>query len=207
MPASDLELWNDLGIRLKAPTSWDNTFVLLRNQYSAHGRHYHTLTHVRHCLDELSHLGNTALCFDSIELAIWLHDVVYDSQKTDNEKLSADWSTQHLSHAQVSPDVIQTVASLILTTRHSPSVPADQDHRIIIDCDLAILGQGKEIFDRYEQQIRLEYSWVEETLFRKKRGEFLQSLLARPWIFLTEEGRKRYETPARKNLERSLKIL
>jgi predicted metal-dependent HD superfamily phosphohydrolase len=44
-------------------------------------------------------------------------------------------------------------------------------------------------------------------MFRQKRAEFLEMLLAREVIFLTEVMRARYEAKARANIARSLRHL
>ena len=73
--------------------------------------------------------------------------------------------------------------------------------------DLAILGSAPARFDEYERQIRQEYSWVDEAVFRSVRGKILQEFLARPSIYSTMGFRDRLENSARENLNRSIAAL
>jgi predicted metal-dependent HD superfamily phosphohydrolase len=85
--------------------------------------------------------------------------------------------------------------------------PRPGDEALITDIDLAILGAPESRFDEYEAQIRREYSWVPEPLFRNTRARLLSGWLDRPAIYVTEHFRERLEVPARRNLRRSLSRL
>ena len=52
----------------------------------------------------------------------------------------------------------------------------------------------------YERQIRQEYGWVDETVYREKRAEILAAFLKRERIYLTEWAWERYEMKAKENL-------
>ncbi|HYQ93130.1 MAG TPA: hypothetical protein VES89_13900 [Candidatus Competibacteraceae bacterium] len=73
------------------------------------------------------------------------------------------------------------------------------------DIDLAILGAPSARFDAYERQIRQEYAWVPEALFRSHRRRFLEGLLERARIYTTDAFFERYEPQARFNIDRSLR--
>ncbi|WP_204321692.1 hypothetical protein, partial [Streptococcus pneumoniae] len=70
--------------------------------------------------------------------------------------------------------------------------------------DLSILGRAPSRFDEYEQDIRREYAWVSDEDFVKGRGGLLESVLAKPVIFLTDYFHDLLERPARANVARSL---
>jgi predicted metal-dependent HD superfamily phosphohydrolase len=93
-----------------------------------------------------------------------------------------------------------------MATRHN-AVSRDVDEQILVDVDLSILGASPERFDEYEQQVREEYSWVPDVLFRRKRRSVLTEFLEWPTIFNTAGFINRYEAQARANLERSIKRL
>lgn len=93
----------------------------------------------------------------------------------------------------------------MLTKHNSPA--NDAQGQIILDVDLAILGQIPARFDEYERQVRIEYAWVAETEFRKGRATVLRTFLQRDWIYGVAVYRAKYEAQARQNLERSLKQL
>lgn len=185
--------WSGLWRRLKPDGDGSAVFHDLVRRYSEPHRAYHTLAHIEHCLDEFEPVRATARDPDAVELALWFHDAVYRPRATDNEARSADL---------VRP-ISERAVPLILATRHA-APPEDPDAELIVDVDLAILGQPADRFDRYEAEIQIEYSWVPGFLFRRKRAALLRSFLERTSIFRTPHFRARYEVTARSNLERSL---
>jgi len=98
------------------------------------------------------------------------------------------------------------VHALVMATRHK-AVPSGTDAGILVDIDLSILGAAPERFDQYERQVREEYSWVPDFLFRRERKAILKDFLARRQIFSSASFRDRYEEQARSNIERSLERL
>ena len=193
--------WEDLWHRVGAHGSADAVFtdVLLPRYIEPH-RHYHTLQHVRECLDELDLVlprpGNTP----ALELAIWFHDVVYDVKEDQNEEKSADLAQQVLGDAAVPSNLITLVRDHIIATKHVDS-PASIDTQILVDVDLAILGKPAKRFWEYEQQIRQEYSWVADPVFAAGRTKVLTQLLrSRALIYHTPAFQDRYELLARRNL-------
>lgn len=185
--------WTALWRRLRAKGDGTAIFQDLVRRYSEPHRAYHTPAHVEHCLDELGPVRETARDPDAVELALWFHDAVYKPRATDNEARSADL---------VRP-ISASAARLVLATRHA-APPGDPDAELVVDVDLAILGQPADRFDRYEAEIRKEFAWVPGFLFRRKRAAVLRSFLERPSIYRTAHFRNAYEARARANLERSL---
>ena len=86
-----------------------------------------------------------------------------------------------------------------MTTRHN-AVPADADARVLVDVDLSILGAEPERFDEYERDVRGEYDWVPDVVFRRERRKILRSFLERPQIFQTAAMHAAREERARANL-------
>jgi predicted metal-dependent HD superfamily phosphohydrolase len=175
----------------------------LVGRYSEPHRAYHNLEHIRDCLTQLE-LGRELLEHAAeVEVAVWFHDAICDPRLSNNEEQSARWAERVLLSAGTSGKAIIRVANLIRLTTHE-KVGLTGDGAVLCDADLAILGAKPERFDRYETQIRQEYTWVAEKLYREKRGELLARLLARPTIYHTEPFIERYEAPARANLIRVL---
>jgi predicted metal-dependent HD superfamily phosphohydrolase len=171
--------------------------------YEQPERHYHNLQHITDCLDDYQGVRALARQPDAVELAIWYHDVVYDTHRSDNEEQSAVFAVTALLAAEMPPTLVTSVCDLILATRHT-LVPQSDDEALLMDIDLAILGSPDDKFDRYERVIRQEYAWVPEPLFRAKRAAILRGFLARPVLYHTPSFRERLEQPARVNLARSL---
>jgi len=137
---------------------------------------------------------------------LWFHDAIYGVKRRDNEKKSADWARASALAAGTPAEACNRMHSLVMATRHK-AVPRGTDAEILVDVDLSILGAAPERFDQYERQVREEYAWVPDFLFRRERKAILKEFLARPQIFSSTHFRDRYEQQARSNIERSLKRL
>ena len=174
--------------------------------YTEKSRAYHTLDHIDQCLRELDSARDTCEDADAVEAAIWFHDAVYDSTRTDNEERSAELARTELTSGGVKPQFAQKVHDLILVTKHDKP-PETIDGQILADIDLASLAISPDKFDANTQAIRREFRQVDDQAFRDGRVKFLRQLLARPHIYYTPIFRDRYEAEARQNLERSLRRL
>jgi predicted metal-dependent HD superfamily phosphohydrolase len=172
-------------------------------RYMERHRYYHNKTHLSQCLQELRGVSRLCADFDLVEMAIYFHDAIYDTHAHDNEERSADLFAQVAQTLEMGPEVIEKGRRLILATKHQHE-PVDIDEQIIVDIDLAILGQPWERFEEYEKQIRQEYEWVPEETFRSVRAGILKGFLEREHIYATPEFRARYEARARENLNRSI---
>lgn len=189
--------WSALGLR--APPG---LMQRLLDAWAEPQRHCHTPQHLLECLSLLEPALDLARHPGEVELALWFHDAVYDPKDQDNEARSADWATEALAHSGASGEVQQRVRALIMATCHD-AVPDDDDARLLVDIDLAILGAEPPRFAEYDQQVRAEYRWVTGWLYRRKRKEVLAGFLARPAIYGTERFRERLEARARENLKKS----
>lgn len=165
-------LWSDIGATTPAPT------VALMAAWSGPERHYHDLSHLRSMLDGLvsyQHLADNA---DAVALAIWFHDAVQDADRPDDEERSAEWAHQALTEAGCH-DLANTVHGMILATKtHAPT--DDVDTALLLDLDLAILGQPRPIYERYVRGVRAEYSHVPDEQWRIGRSAVLTRLLQTP---------------------------
>jgi predicted metal-dependent HD superfamily phosphohydrolase len=64
-----------------------------------------------------------------------------------------------------------------MATQHHVIHEDDNDAKLLLDIDLAILGQDSARFNEYEQQIKQEYAWVADEAFKQGRGQVLTSFL------------------------------
>jgi predicted metal-dependent HD superfamily phosphohydrolase len=200
-----LEAWSALWRRLRARSDPSPLHQEIRRAYSDPHRHYHTLEHIGHVLALFDGARASVRDADAAELALWLHDFVYDPRATDNEARSAAYAARILDEGGVPSRVAERVTALIMATRHA-TPPEDPDAQYVVDADLAILGGTRAQFDRYEHQVRQEYAFRSEPEWREGRTRVLRAFLHRPRIYLTREF-LRFEGPARVNLERSLRQL
>ena len=171
--------------------------------YSEPHRSYHTLQHLHECFSLFEQIREYAEHPAEVQLAIWFHDAIYESASKDNEQKSAEWArTSAIAHGL--PKAIgDRVYSLIMVTKHD-AIPRSRDAEVLVDVDLGILAADPERFDEYEGQVRMEYDWVAEPVYRRERYKILQGLMERSQIYSSPLLRDRYETKAQQNLTRSL---
>jgi predicted metal-dependent HD superfamily phosphohydrolase len=178
----------------------------LLRRWAEAARTYHSLRHLDDCLAQLDGAPADAADRDLVEMALWFHDAVYDPRQADNESRSAELARERLAELGVTAGRADAVARLVLLTRHREP-PGDPEGRLLCDIDLSILGQPADEFDRYDREVRAEYRWVPEALYRRERAAVLLGFLARQPLYLTAHFRARYEQPARINLGRAISRL
>ena len=83
------------------------------------------------------------------------------------------------------------------------TVEARRGANVLVDIDLSILGTDAARLEEYEQQVREEYAWVPDFLFRRTRGKILQGFLARQGIYATAHFHDRLEKK-RERISRAL---
>jgi predicted metal-dependent HD superfamily phosphohydrolase len=173
--------WHDLvGAWAVTPSPANETFEVIRQHYAGPGRFYHTLDHVGAMLETVESLAAFARNLNAVKLAVWLHDVIYDSRASDNEARSAEYAEQLCEKLSIPEG--RVVASLILNTK-THDAGDDPDAQVLIDADLAILGASESAYRAYADQIRQEYAWVPEPDFRAGRRQVLTKFLTRPRIY------------------------
>lgn len=174
--------------------------------YEEPQRKYHTTQHLTECMSLLEKNLDLAEEPGEVEIALWFHDAVYKVRASDNEAKSAEWAARALEKASIALDRIDRIQKHIMATRHSAK-PEGRDQMLVLDIDLSILGAPRPRFIEYEAQVRAEYSWVPEFLFRSKRKSILAEFSARASIYNTPRLREQLESHARENLAYSLKQL
>ena len=201
-PRVSLDAWRDLWRRLGARADPAPGHRAVLAAYAEPHRHYHTAEHIARTLRLLDEASDRLRRPAEAELAVWLHDVVYDPRAPDNEARSADLAETLLWEADAARGVVAAVRELILATCHA--APAEEhDARYVVDADLSILGAPVVEFDRYEEQVRREYAFVPEAEWQERRPRVLGGFLERGPIFRTPEF-ARFEAQARTNLARSI---
>ena len=200
---ASLERWQYAWRELGAATGSDDLYDQLVACYSEPHRKYHTIQHLNECLTHLESVCSLANHPDEVEMALWFHDAIYDTSRKDNEKRSAEWARDSVLAVGVSREKADRIYELIMATMHN-AAPSGKDAEVLIDIDLGILGAEASRFDDYEVQVREEYSWVPESLYRAARRKVLEQFVSREWIYSTEPFRNKYEAQARDNIARSL---
>ena len=92
---------------------------------------------------------------------------------------------------------------MILDTRHVED-ELGGDTVLVVDIDLAILGQSADLYAGFERAIRREYWWVPRARYVAGRSAVLERFLARSSIYQHDVFYERYEHRARQNLTAEL---
>jgi predicted metal-dependent HD superfamily phosphohydrolase len=185
----------------------DDLGQLLTPRYREPHRAYHGLPHIEALL--AAQRAHHALIRDheAVRLAIWFHDVIYDTSRQDNEERSAVLAGEMLVQAGAGPALIESVQRKVRATQRHEWTDGDPDTAVFLDLDLAILAAEAPAYDRYAGQIAQEYGWVPEAAYRQGRARVLQAFLARPHIYFTPALRDLWEARAKANLTRELQAL
>ncbi len=184
----------------------NDTFDELIRFYSSDTRQYHGLPHIVKLLSLWEEYRFSLKDEDVVFLAIWFHDAIYNTWRSDNEEKSAFWARETLKESTMSPESIEKVEQYIWATKtHESNNDADLD--FFLDFDLSILGSDDAIYDVYARQIREEYSLTPSFLYKRGRKKVLQALLERPNLYHTATFQKKFEAKARENIERELASL
>ncbi|MGI8575215.1 MAG: HD domain-containing protein [Egibacteraceae bacterium] len=179
----------------------------LERRYSAPGRHYHNLEHLRQVLAEVQRLlGDVDVEDpDAVRLAAWFHDAVYDPGAEDNEERSATLADQLLAEEGMARARRLAVSRLVLCTREHRASRADE--AVLCDADLAVLASPPEAYERYRLAVRAEHAWLSESDWRAGRGAVLSELHARRPLYATPAARAEWEDAAHRNLAAELATL
>jgi predicted metal-dependent HD superfamily phosphohydrolase len=179
--------------------------------YSGPDRHYHDLRHIETLLALASQHARDINDTAAVEAAIWLHDAVYDTRKSDNEAQSAELAARLMTGTVGDERLANITAMIRASASHlvpeSMSASAAHDCGLFLDMDLAILAGPHEEFAAYERAVRMEYGWVPEGDWIAGRSKVLRKFLARPFIYASPQFRRTHEEAARSNLTRSLAAL
>lgn len=186
--------------------SADSEYKKVIRGWRSWGRRYHTLEHLNACLRQFDEVRELAQYPAEAEIALWFHDAVYKTRKSDNEAKSAEWAAEFLSSHGAGNEVVDRVTRLIMATAHNVH-DLSGDSALVVDVDLSILGQTREIYDQFEKNVRKEYWWVPRKRFVAGRTAILQSFLNRPKIYHWPVMREKFEARARENLARAILAL
>lgn len=178
----------------------------LQDQYNASGRHYHTMRHIVAMLEGADRIEGEFADPTAAKLAIFFHDVIYDAARRDNEEQSAVVLQEKLGEVLPETILAQAQHAIRATAKHDATGNRDTD--LLLDLDMAILGQPWAVYARYAEGTMKEYVPVHgEEAYRAGRPKlFIDPTLAKDKIFLTEPF-QHLEAPARQNLARERTLL
>lgn len=182
-------------------------FVEIIAGHSQAHRRYHGVAHLEALFTLLDQHATAVSAPLPLHFAVWWHDVVYEPQASDNEARSAALARERLTEFGASTALINTVEALILATRNHWDAPAMGDGDYFLDADIAILGAPQSVYDHYAADVRAEYSFAPEPLYRAGRSHFLAKAAQRTPLFRRPEFETAYGATARANMRRELASL
>lgn len=185
-----------------------NLLTQLLTAYQEPHRHYHNLQHLQQVFSALQNIYSSNHLNDrhTIILAIFFHDVIYDTRSNENEAQSAKLASESLTKLNLPNTTIDRITHLIHLTKHHPAQPTDLDAQLLLDLDLSILATPPIQYQIYAKAIRQEYDWVSEADYRKGRSQILQTFLNRDRIYHHPQM-QHHESQARINLNQEIETL
>lgn len=192
-----------LWLRCTAPDQLEAANVVwedLSNHYREPHRHYHTVRHIAFCLRHMDPITADLVDPESLEMAIWFHDVIYDPRARDNEEESCRYFAR-MAAGSMRDRFIDRVNKLIMITEHQ-DVPQHRDLRYMCDIDLASFAVPWSEFLNDSINLRREQSHKSDRDFYDSKLKFLRGLLNRQKIFYTRVFYNHGETRARENIAR-----
>lgn len=174
--------------------------------YSARGRYYHNLQHLKNMYGELLQCKNQIRDFDIVLFSMFYHDIIYKATAKDNEEKSADLAVKRMLETGCNNEITAKCKAHILATKNHGN-SNDTDTNLFTDADLSILGSTWEEYIKYSRQIRKEYSIYPDLIYKPGRRKVLEHFLEMKSIFKTPYFAEKYESQTRKNLISELELL
>jgi len=170
--------------------------------YNSNTRFYHNFTHIKNMVEFALSIKEKIEDFDTFILAIFYHDVIYNSRKSNNEEESAKLAKNHLSLINFNIYKIDIISEMILRSKnHSESKSDDSnDLKLFLDTDLLIFASPKNIYQQYVSNIKEEYKHVPKIIFNTKRKQILKNIYSEKYIYKTNLFRTNHEQQAKNNI-------
>lgn len=182
-------------------------FRLLISHYTEPHRHYHNLHHLQALLQLQLNYADRITDNESVLLAIFFHDIIYNVKQTDNEEQSAIAAAAFLHQTSYPAERTAQVTDFIHATKTHVNTRHNSDLDYFLDFDLSILSAPAADYITYTEQIRKEYSIYPDMLYKPGRKKVLAHFLGLPAIYKTDTFRAEREALARQNMQEELKTL
>ena len=204
------EKWAELTAFTNNKELKDNLLSDIKKSYSSPGRSYHNLDHLLSlltlCEENVAVLQNPIV----VGFSIIYHDIIYDTQRRDNEEKSAEKAKRDLKALGLKRSFITEIEAFILATKDH-EIPAEvvnkHDLAYFLDFDLAVLGLPGDEYEAYKKSIRQEYLQYRSYVYKEGRRQAMIQLLEKESLFYTNEFKERFEVQARENINNELAVL
>ena len=175
-------------------------------QHRKKARHYHTLNHLQSIWEKLQPVKTLIQDWPVVLFAIAYHDFEYNVLKSDNEERSAGVAIERLTGLNLTTERLNRCRQHILATK-GHAVSADSDCNFFTDADLSVLGADPAVYLLYAKNVRKEYRYYPDLLYKPGRKKVLKFFLDMPRIYKTDHFFELYENQARINLSAELSNL
>ena len=184
------------------------TFSEIETAYSEDTRAYHTLNHLEEMFALFDAYKDRLDSPGAVALAIFLHDLVYDTQNPNNEEGSATLARDILNGLGVRGDMVESVCEMIMATKSHRCDDPNSDTACMLDIDMAILASTPDRYREYCDQIRKEWPWLsDQEFYAGRKTRFVEPCLKADRLFMTATFHEKYDDVARSNLKAELKSI
>ena len=168
--------------------------------YTKKWKFYHNLNHVYSFVNLFEKYNKFINNYkNEFLISIYFHDIIYIPSRNDNEEESINMFNKFYNEVKPNNLNKEKVIEFIAETKnHSLSKDYDFELDLFLDMDMQIVAD--EIWEDYENRIRKEYCFMDETEYKNKRRQFLQSLVNKNRIFRTQIFYDTYEQIAKNNI-------
>ena len=168
--------------------------------YTKKWKFYHNLNHVYSFVNLFEKYNKFINNYkNEFLISIYFHDIIYIPSRNDNEEESINMFNKFYNEVQPNNLNKEKVIEFIAETKnHSLSKDYDFELDLFLDMDMQIVAD--ENWEDYENKIRKEYCFVDETEYKNKRRQFLESLVNKNRIFRTQIFYDTYEQIAKNNI-------
>ncbi len=173
----------------------------IEENYCKKWKFYHNLNHI-YSFIELYEQYNNLIEGNKNDflLSIFFHDIIYIPSRNDNEKESVKLFERF--YEEIKPNNINkdNVKEFIYETEnHLLAKEYSNDINLFLDMDIYIIADKN--WEEYENNIRKEFIFVNDEMYKIKRKEFLESLEKKEKIFRTKTFYDKYENDGRNNIK------
>jgi len=200
--------WNNITLKYNVP--WDEAEEVLSEileKYAEPERFYHNVKHIYYFLKTLDEHKRLIVNYDTLCMAAWFHDVIYNSKREDNEEKSASYAGVKLNFLGLNDYSINRIKQLILSTKNHKPYKQDYDDFLFADSDLRILGEDYETYSAYTEAIRKEYAHINKMFYVYHRKKLLNEFLQRKEIYHTSHFKDNFQERAKENMRKELSAL
>jgi len=152
----------------------NDIYKVIVSMYNENSRYYHTLEHIKSMLQLSDQYQLIIKDMISLQFAIFFHDIIYNAKSGTNEEDSVILFVKLLSN-HIDQTIIDKVSRYIMSTKsHQISDDNDNDEKLFLDFDMAVLSWPRDKYLEYAKCIRKEFIHVEINEFCIKRSKFLR---------------------------------